>query len=46
MSSKVLTLEEFLASLEGFSVQEKFYKWESYLQALKSSESQYYQAIL
>jgi hypothetical protein len=30
-------LEDFLASIQGFSIQEKFYKWESYLLSLKSA---------
>lgn len=49
MSSQHLplpALEEFLDSISSFSLQEKYYKWESYLQGLKSAESQFYQAIL
>jgi hypothetical protein len=40
------TLESFVDSIHDFTIQEKYFKWEAYLQTLKQTSSQFYPAIL
>lgn len=44
--SQTLSPEDFITSIENFTFQEKYFKWQSYLKELKEQGSQYYQASL
>jgi hypothetical protein len=46
LTIKPLSLDDFMASITNHSMQEKYFKWENYLQSLKETESPFYQAIL
>lgn len=46
MTIKPPSLGDFMATLHQYSMQEKFYKWQSYLQLVKQTESPFYQASL
>jgi len=46
MIIKPSSLGDFMASLQQYTMQEKFFKWQNYLQLVKQTESPFYQASL
>ena len=46
LTIKPPSLEDFMTAINNFSMQEKYFKCENYLQSLKQTESPFYQVIL